>query len=71
MRIELFLSPLPWPLGNRWYIIKVLRDESQAAKHRYTASWSQVMGNLRENRGEWRLEPFGEKKTLSPGMVAV
>lgn len=55
---------LPWPLGNRWYIIKVVRDETQAAKHRYTSSWTLVMGNLRENRGVWRLEPFGELKTL-------
>jgi hypothetical protein len=55
---------LPWPLGDRWYILKMLRDESQAAKHQYIASWSLVIGNLQENRGECRVEPFGEHKTL-------
>ncbi|MFW6122739.1 MAG: SRPBCC family protein [Thermodesulfobacteriota bacterium] len=54
---------VPWPLGNRWYIIKLQYDESQAARHIYTSSWSLVTGNLKENRGEWKVEPFGEDKT--------
>jgi hypothetical protein len=55
---------LPWPLGDRWYILNMVRDESQTAQYRYSASWSLVIGNLRENRGEVRLEPFGKQKTL-------
>ncbi len=54
---------VPWPLGNRWYIVKVQWDESQAARHIYTSSWSLVTGNLKENRGEWKVEPFGDQKT--------
>lgn len=54
---------LPWPCSNRWYIIKGLRDETQAAQHRYHSSWSLVTGNLRENSGGWILEPFDSAKT--------
>lgn len=54
---------VPWPLGDRWYIIKMLRDETQAAQHIYTSSWSLELGNLRENQGEWRLHPFSVNQT--------
>src|SRR4030042_6400309 len=54
---------LPWPCNNRWYIIKGLRDETRAAQHCYHSSWSLVTGNLRENSGEWILEPLGSAKT--------
>jgi len=57
------LLDFPWPLGNRWYVIKILRDESQAAQHIYISTWSLLLGNLLENRGQWRLEPFGGQKT--------
>lgn len=54
---------LPWPLNDRWHITKGLRDETRAAQHYYHNSWSLVAGNLRENAGEWILEPFGSAKT--------
>ncbi|MHB8070214.1 MAG: SRPBCC family protein [Desulfobaccales bacterium] len=54
---------LPWPCSNRWYIVKGTRDETRAAQHYYHTSWSLVTGNLRENSGEWILEPFGSAKT--------
>lgn len=57
------LLDFPWPLGNRWYVIKILRNESQAAQQIYISTWSLLLGNLRENRGEWQLEPFGDQKT--------
>ena len=53
----------PWPCSNRWYILKGLYDETSAAQHRYHSSWSLVIGNMRENSGEWILEPFGTGKT--------
>ncbi len=53
----------PWPCSNRWYIIKLVQDESRALQHYYHSTWSLVTGNLRENSGEWRLEPFGPSKT--------
>jgi hypothetical protein len=53
----------PWPCRNRWYIIKVSHDESRATQHIYQNSWSLEIGNLKENSGEWLLEPFGSSKT--------
>jgi ribosome-associated toxin RatA of RatAB toxin-antitoxin module len=53
----------PWPCQNRWYIIKLQQDETRAAQHCYHSSWSLVMGNLRENLGEWILEPFDATRT--------
>jgi ribosome-associated toxin RatA of RatAB toxin-antitoxin module len=53
----------PWPAKNRWYIIKLQQDETRAVQHCYHSSWSLVTGNLRENSGEWLLEPFGSTKT--------
>ncbi len=58
------LLDFPWPVQNRWYIIKITNDETQAESHRYLSSWTLQLGNLRENRGEWRLEPFADQKTL-------
>jgi ribosome-associated toxin RatA of RatAB toxin-antitoxin module len=54
---------LPWPCRNRWYILKGIQDEEQAAQHRYRISWSLVIGNLKENSGEWMLEPYGTNRT--------
>ena len=61
----------PWPCKNRWYIIKGLKDETAAAQHRYHSSWSLVIGNLRENSGEWLLEPFGSGKTKATYRVCI
>ncbi len=53
----------PWPCSNRWYILKGKKDETKGAQHYYRSSWSLVIGNLKENSGEWILEPFGPAKT--------
>jgi len=53
----------PWPCKNRWYIIKLSQDETCAGQHYYRSSWSLVLGNLRENLGEWILEPFEATRT--------
>ncbi len=53
----------PWPCSDRWYILKGVYDETNAAQHRFRSSWSLVIGNLRENSGEWILEPFGTGET--------
>lgn len=54
---------LPWPCSNRWFILKGIQDETQAAQHRYHTSWSLVIGNLKTNSGEWILEPYGNNQT--------
>lgn len=54
---------LPWPCSNRWYIIKGIMDETRAAQHYYHSSWSLVIGNLKEDSGDWTVEPFGANQT--------
>jgi ribosome-associated toxin RatA of RatAB toxin-antitoxin module len=53
----------PWPCKDRWYIIKLQQDETRGAQHYYRCSWTLVMGNMRENQGEWILEPFEATRT--------
>jgi hypothetical protein len=53
----------PFPCSNRWYIVKGMNDETRAAQHYYHLSWSLVIGNLKENSGEWILEPYGTNQT--------
>jgi len=53
----------PFPCSNRWYIVKGINDETQAAQNSYHLSWSLVIGNLKENSGEWILEPYGNHQT--------
>ena len=64
-RVVYFYSLLdfPWPISNRWYIIKINRDETRAAEHIYFDSWNLEIGNLKMNQGFWLLEPFGEGYT--------
>jgi ribosome-associated toxin RatA of RatAB toxin-antitoxin module len=53
----------PWPCSNRWYIVKSVQDETRAAQHDYHITWSLVIGNLKENSGEWILEPYDTNQT--------
>jgi ribosome-associated toxin RatA of RatAB toxin-antitoxin module len=53
----------PWPCNNRWYVVKSMNDESLAAQHDYHLTWSLVIGNLKENSGEWILKPYGTNQT--------
>ena len=53
------LLNLPAPVKNRWYVIKLDRDETDAAQGKYRSSWDLVTGNLKDNNGSWVLEPYG------------
>ncbi|MBW1972263.1 MAG: hypothetical protein JRI44_05455 [Deltaproteobacteria bacterium] len=57
------LLDFPWPINNKWYIIKINRDETRAYAHIYRDSWDMVIGNLKTNQGFWFIEPYGEKST--------
>jgi ribosome-associated toxin RatA of RatAB toxin-antitoxin module len=54
---------LPWPIRDRWYIVRVKWDETQANRQIYTCSWSLLVGNMREYSGEWKVEPFNGNRT--------
>lgn len=55
---------VPWPLRDRWYIVRVQWDETQGERGIYNCSWSLVAGNLREYYGEWLVKPYGANRTL-------
>lgn len=50
------LLDLPLPIGQRWYVLAVVRDPS-----RYQLSWHQVAGNLVATTGSWRLREQGDR----------
>jgi carbon monoxide dehydrogenase subunit G len=47
---------MPFPLSNRWYLLKTLRDNEQ-----YSMTWSRIAGNLRSSDGSWQLEQRDDK----------
>lgn len=57
------LLDFPWPISNKWYIIKIDRDETRATEGIYRSSWEMAAGNLRTNQGYWLLEPYSKQRT--------
>lgn len=57
------LLDFPWPVSNKWYIIKIQRDETRASEHIYSERWDLEIGNIAANKGYWLLEPYGEGMT--------
>ncbi len=55
------LLNMPWPLVNRWYIIKL---EDFVTSGRWFQHWTMVMGNVKTNNGSWELVPLDKGRTL-------
>lgn len=57
---------LPWPVSNKWIVMKNENDETQSEKGVYRSTWVKTAGNVRSLSGEFRLEPFegDPKRTL-------
>ncbi len=57
---------LPWPVSNKWMVMKNVNDETEGEKGVYRCSWEKTAGNVRTLSGEFRLEPFegDPKRTL-------
>lgn len=49
---------LPWPLKDRWVVIKVKNDETKAAEGRYRYEYKMVGGNFKNVRGYWEIYPL-------------
>ncbi len=56
---------MPWPLNNRWYIIKLTDIKEQ---NRWQQSWDMVIGNVKSIQGSWILTPYGSN-TLTAYIV--
>lgn len=54
---------LPWPVANRWMVLKYLYDETRAFEGIYKVTWSKLGGNVETMDGEMLIQPFeGESK---------
>ncbi len=49
---------LPWPVANKWMIVKNINDETGISDGIYRGTWTKAAGNVRSLEGEIRLEPF-------------
>jgi ribosome-associated toxin RatA of RatAB toxin-antitoxin module len=49
----------PWPVENKWYVIKIGLNVEQLM-----AGWDLIKGNMKENKGYWKLEPYEGNRTL-------
>jgi hypothetical protein len=47
---------LPVPLGDKRYVLKMMRDPATFSEH-----WTQVAGDMKVNEGSWILQPMGER----------
>lgn len=46
----------PWPLSDRYYILKITLNPADHSTH-----WSMIAGNMEVNDGSWRLIPLKDK----------
>jgi hypothetical protein len=49
---------LPWPVANKWMVVKTKNDESRATEHRYRGEWTKSGGNVKTVDGYIVIEPF-------------
>lgn len=47
----------PFPVENRWYVIRTVQDETKAAQHIFERSWNLVVGNIDSAKGHWTFQP--------------
>lgn len=57
---------LPWPVSNRWMIVKARYDERQIAQSHYVCEWEKISGNIKSSQGSFKLSRFEEdpRRTL-------
>lgn len=52
---------LPWPLSDRWMIMRVKNDETNADKGSYSYDYKMTLGNFKDLKGHWELLPIPDK----------
>lgn len=48
---------MPWPLRDRYFVLKMFREPGI-----YFVHWYQIIGNMKVNKGSWKLAPFKGNK---------
>lgn len=56
---------IPWPIANRWFVVRSLNDETKAHEGIYRAEWVKAAGNVRTIEGEILFEPFEGRRNLT------
>lgn len=56
---------LPWPVANKWVVLKNVNDEIHAAEGVYRSEWSKVGGNVNTLNGKVTLTPFEGDKNIT------
>lgn len=51
----------PWPLKDRWVVMKIKNNESKAGKGRYRYDYKTYAGTFKELKGYWELLPIPGK----------
>jgi hypothetical protein len=52
-------NEFPWPVSDRWVLLEMTHD---AKNHIQT--WKRLVGNIKQDFGVWRLQPYGPDQTL-------
>ncbi|MBI2066403.1 MAG: hypothetical protein HYT77_00115 [Deltaproteobacteria bacterium] len=47
----------PFPVANRWFLLRYLNNESKIYERKYEQCWSMIDGNVRSVQGCFRLQP--------------
>ncbi len=56
---------LPWPLADKWMVVKNKNDEREGPQGVYKIEWYCVAGNVKTMSGSMILEPFVENKDMT------
>ncbi len=52
---------LPWPLADRWVVMRIQNDETKASNDQYRYEYKSFAGNFKELKGYWQLLPVPGK----------
>ncbi|EKD42724.1 MAG: hypothetical protein ACD_73C00041G0004 [uncultured bacterium] len=51
----------PWPLADRWVVMRIKNDESKSLQNTYRYDYKTFAGNFKELKGYWELLPVPGK----------
>lgn len=56
---------VPWPVADKWMVVKNTNDETRASEGIYRTEWSKAAGNVKTMEGTLRLEPFEGNRNVT------
>lgn len=56
---------IPWPVADRWYVVRTLNDETKSGTGIYRAEFTRAAGNIRTLEGTIQFEPFQGDRNLT------